>query len=235
MTPEIAQGAPLTLSPYDIGIVVILFLSAFVGVFRGLTKEVLSIAGWVCASLVTTYAYIPLRGIFRTWIGNAFLADMATILFVFITSLVIFTMIIGSISDKVKRSRLGGLDRSLGLVFGGVRGGAIVVIVFMLSLFLWKTPQERPIDLQNARSRPLLEQGTRALFSLAPKGLVPENLWARVQPSQNRTPEELMKALSQPKPQEKEPSKPEEDSALPYNKIKRQELDRLVKTLEKLS
>jgi hypothetical protein len=44
-----------------------------------------------------------------------------------------------------------------------------------------------------------------------------------------------MKALSQPKPQEKEPSKPEEDSALPYNKIKRQELDRLVKTLEKLS
>ena len=235
MTPEIAQGAPLTLSPYDIGLVVILLLSAFVGIFRGLTKEVLSIAGWVCASFVTVYTYIPLRSVFRVWIGNAFLADMATILFVFITSLVIFTMIIGSVSDKVKRSRLGGLDRSLGLIFGSVRGGVMAVALFMLSLFLWKTPQERPVDLQNARARPYLEQGTRALFSLAPKGLVPENLWARVQPSHNRTPEELMKALSQPKPQEKESSKPEKETALPYNTIKRQELDRLVKTLEKLS
>jgi hypothetical protein len=115
MTPEVTP--PSAANPYDLIVLGVFFFSAAMGIYRGLTKEVLSIAAWVGAGLTATFCYLPFRDMFRGFISYVFIADIANILVVFVTSLVIMTMLISTVSEKIKHSKLGGLDRSLGCLF----------------------------------------------------------------------------------------------------------------------
>lgn len=224
------QEVTSTFNPVDMTVFFILILSAFVGVMRGFTKEVLSTGGWIASGLVTTYSYVPLRGFFRGMIGNAFFADMTAILFVFVTSLVIFTTLISALSNKVKRSHLGGLDRSLGLIYGFFRAGILVIGLFIVSLFIWKTPSARPPALQHAYFLSAVEKGAFALIEMAPAGLVPESFKARLIRGELRSNEEMFKALAKPKAEGKSDDKQTDGD---YGASKRQEMERLFKSVER--
>ncbi|MBA4117691.1 MAG: hypothetical protein C0514_02190 [Candidatus Puniceispirillum sp.] len=224
-----AQEMTSSFNPVDMAVFFILILSAFVGVMRGFTKEVLSTGGWIASGLVTTYSYVPLRGFFRGMIGNAFFADIAAILFVFVTSLVIFTTLISALSNKVKQSHLGGLDRSLGVIYGFFRAGVLVIGLFIVSLFIWKTPSARPQVLQHAYFLSAVEKGAFALIEMAPNGLVPDSFKARLVRGELRTNEEMFKALAKPKAEGKTTEKHEDGD---YAAAKRVEMERLFKTVE---
>jgi membrane protein required for colicin V production len=141
MTPEVTP--PSAANPYDLIVLGVFFFSAAMGIYRGLTKEVLSIAAWVGAGLTATFCYLPFRDMFRGFISYVFIADIANILVVFVTSLVIMTMLISTVSEKIKHSRLGGLDRSLGCLFGATRAFLMLEAIFLLSFMIWKKPEDR--------------------------------------------------------------------------------------------
>jgi membrane protein required for colicin V production len=220
MTPEVTP--PSAANPYDLIVLGVFFFSAAMGIYRGLTKEVLSIAAWVGAGLTATFCYLPFRDMFRGFISYVFIADIANILVVFVTSLVIMTMLISTVSEKIKHSKLGGLDRSLGCLFGATRAFLMLEAIFLLSFMIWKKPEDRAQALpalQHARSLPFLEKGARILLNLKPEAM--------------RSSHEMVEALSKPKPQEIKKLEGKHDTAPAYGKGSVQDLDRLFKTIEK--
>jgi membrane protein required for colicin V production len=76
--------------------------------------------------------------------------------------------LIESADAVLENFRVGVLDRTLGFVFGALRGLLLVVIGFMF--FVWLVPEEnQPEWITEARSKPFLEQTGEALISLLPE------------------------------------------------------------------
>lgn len=168
------------INPADLTVAVLIILSGIFAMARGFVREVLSLASWVGAALVTLWAFGLARPYARTFIGNALLADIVTGIALFIVSLIIFSMIGGGIASLVRGTGLNALDRSLGFVFGLVRG-ALLVAVMWLGVAWAIPPGEQPDWLRDARTRPLVERLAEYL-----RGFAPPELRARAQAAGGR-------------------------------------------------
>jgi len=131
----------------DFLIIGIILISALISIVRGFVKEVFSLASWILAF----------------WVALLFYPHMATLLvdyvvtpsirsFVAFTSLFVVTLILGAlvnhlISQVVKKTGLSGTDRMLGIIFGLIRG---VAIVTLLVLAAGATPMPKDDWWQNA-------------------------------------------------------------------------------------
>ena len=164
----------------DIILVGIMVFSGFLAMLRGLTREMLSIMSWALAAIVTLLAYSNFKGEVRTWIDTPMLADATLIAVVFITSLIVFSLLTANISDRVLDSRVGAVDRTLGFVYGLVRGLILVVIAYLIVGQIVDR-QNLPKWVREARSLPLIESAGDTIKSLLPDN--PESLFKRDRPA----------------------------------------------------
>ena len=114
--------------------IAVVALSALVGAVRGLTFELLSLAGWVaawCAGLwlgPVIAPYVPIGTA-----GSA-LNIVASFACAFIVVLIVWGLVTRAISAAVKRTVLSPVDRLLGALFGLARGvAALFAIVVVLA------------------------------------------------------------------------------------------------------
>lgn len=160
------MGQALTVA--DVGIIGILLISALWAFLRGFVREVLGVAAWVGAAFVTLYGFVYVRPYARQLIAIQFLADAVAGVILFVVSLILFSVISHAISSQVRDSALSAIDRSLGFVFGLLRGAVIVCIAYLL--LKWAVPfQDRPSWIMSARSLPAIEQGVAVLEQLIPR------------------------------------------------------------------
>lgn len=145
---------PLTV--LDIVLLVIMFLSGFLAMMRGFTREVLSIASWGTAAIAAYFAYSKFKEAVRAEITPNLLADAVLLGGVFLVVLLIVSFITSRISDAILDSAIGALDRSLGFVFGLGRGLLIVVVAHMFFTYLVSDEKAHPKWLKEAKSRELL-------------------------------------------------------------------------------
>ncbi len=145
---------PLTI--LDIVLLAIMFLSGFLAMMRGVTREVLSIASWGFASISAYFAYSRFKEAVRAEITPNLLADAVLIGGVFLLVLLIISFITSRISDMILDSSIGPLDRSLGFVFGLARGLLIMVVAHMFFTYLVSDERGHPRWLKEAKSRDLL-------------------------------------------------------------------------------
>lgn len=158
----------LPIAAGDIAILIILAISAFLALARGFVAEVLSIAGWLGAALVTLWTFGDAKPYLRQYIEMQLLADILTGVGIFVVALVIFSTISHLIARVVKGSALSAVDRSLGFVFGVVRGAVLVCLAYLL--LTWVFPEtRRPPWLENARMLPWVQAGAEYLKSLVPQ------------------------------------------------------------------
>jgi membrane protein required for colicin V production len=137
----------------DLGVLGILAISALLAFMRGLVREVLGIGAWVGA-VMAAIAGLPIaRGFVKTWISDPSWIDPVSFLVVFLVTLIVLSIIARWIGYLVRNSALGGVDRTLGLVFGLARGAALVILAYIgMGLFLpanhWPDPvlQARTLD-----------------------------------------------------------------------------------------
>lgn len=160
----------LPVNAADVIVIAVLLISAGLAFFRGLVHEALAIAAWIGAALATLYLFLPAQAISRQLIAIPLVADIVAGVVVFLLTLIVLTVVSRMISKRVQDSSLGALDRSLGFVFGLLRG-AVVVCIAWLALNWLLPPVEHPDWIREARSRPLVESGAAALRSLAPDSL----------------------------------------------------------------
>ncbi|WP_169568740.1 CvpA family protein [Sneathiella limimaris] len=164
----------LPINPVDAVILAILLISAVFGFIRGFVKEVLSISGWVGASFLALYLFPILKPYVRNYIDNLLLADILTGAGIFILSLVALSFLTHMISEKVKASALGALDRSLGIFFGIARAVVIVGIVWLVFV-QFIPPEDRPEVVTEARLMPVAKESGIFLARLTPPDMQ-ENL-----------------------------------------------------------
>ncbi|WP_127075902.1 CvpA family protein [Rhodomicrobium lacus] len=164
----------------DIILVAIMIFSGFLAMLRGLTREMLSIMSWALAAIVTLLAYSHFKEDVRGMIDTPMLADATLIALAFITSLILFSLLTANISERVLDSRVGAVDRTLGFVYGLVRGLILVVIAFLIVSQIVDR-QNLPRWVREARSLPLIESTGDTIKSLLPDN--PESLFKRDRPA----------------------------------------------------
>lgn len=152
----------------DIIVIGIIVLSGLFALARGLVKEVLSIASWGGAVLVTLFGFIPLRHVAHGIIDWQLGADLTTGAALFLSSLFILSYLSHFVAKLVQGSAIGALDRTLGFVFGLARGILIVIVLFMA--LSWAIgPSDQPGWFRNARTAPFLAVGARVLLAIVPE------------------------------------------------------------------
>lgn len=154
----------------DIVVVGVVLLSAALAFFRGFVSEVLSVLAWVGAGAVTLFGFSAVHPHVRSVIGHPMVADAVTAGGLFLGSLVILFLISHQLSHAVRTSALGAIDRSLGFLFGLFRGGVLVVVAYLISLWL-VPPDAQPEWLRDARTRPIAEAGANFVLSLVPDNM----------------------------------------------------------------
>jgi membrane protein required for colicin V production len=152
----------------DLIIIAILALSALLAFMRGFVREVLSIGAWVGAALATIYGFPLAQPYARKYIEVALFADIAAGVTIFVVALILLTILSHALSKNVRDSALGAVDRSLGLLFGLVRGAVLVCLAYLV--MAWAIPQEdRPVWIAQSRTLPLVQQGAGLLLKILPE------------------------------------------------------------------
>jgi membrane protein required for colicin V production len=157
----------------DLSIIIIIGLSILIGVVRGATREVLGIAAWVGAFATVFYGLPILRPLGHHYIHSTMVADFVVGMVLFVLSLTVFILISSTISSRVKGSLLGGLDRSLGLVFGLLRGFLLVCAAYFLAGYFYTAGQWPDID-KHALFTPWFFQRVHDLKSIVPRHYFPQ-------------------------------------------------------------
>jgi membrane protein required for colicin V production len=156
---------PLTL--LDIGLLVVMLISGILAMVRGFMREILSIAAWLAAAVVTLYFYARAETYVQPYIANDLIAKGVAIGGLFLGTLLIVSVFTVKVSDLVLDSRVGALDRSLGFLFGLARGLVIMVVAFLF--FAWLVPaKSQPEWVVHARSKAVLQATGDWLLSILP-------------------------------------------------------------------
>lgn len=216
----------------DLAVIVIILLSGLLALTRGFMHEVLSIGSWVGGAFIGLWSFPYSRPYARDLIENDFIADIVAGAGGFIVSLIILNIISRFLSAQVQESALNPLDRSLGFVFGLLRGAIIVCLLYIA--VEWMVPAGKQPDwLRDARTMPLVESGSQML-----KTFIPEDEAAAVQKSADTTKKSVENAIELQKTYEKiltptpksDTSDPNTDTG--YDNKERQDLNRLFRNAQ---
>jgi membrane protein required for colicin V production len=121
-----------SLSGLDWFFIVVVSFSVLISFWRGLVREVLSLAVWVSAFVGSFYAYKPLSNFLGHLIHHQTVRVALSFLIIFIAIFIFGTLLTYLFIRLIDKTGLRGLDRFLGLGFGLARGVLVVVIVLML-------------------------------------------------------------------------------------------------------
>ena len=154
-------------SYFDLGLIAVILISAFLAMLRGFTREVLAIASWVAAALAAIYFHPYVLPYVKPYISKDVFALAASAAAVFFVTLITVSLVTIKLSDVILDSKIGALDRSLGFAFGAARGLILCVIAF--AFFNWLVPvQTQPEWVKSARMRPLLQATGDELMAVLP-------------------------------------------------------------------
>jgi membrane protein required for colicin V production len=216
-------------NPVDLAVLAVIALSAVFAFARGFVREALSIVAWAGAALITLYGFSYVNGIVARLVTTPLLAELIAGAGLFLAALIVLTIVTGSLAGLVQSSALSPIDRTLGLIFGVVRGAVLVsVAYFVVDITL--PPNDRPNWLTQARSQPLLAEGAGMLRRVLPDSLQLKNAPTEGEMQralgQAKAARDAMGALASPAP----PTAPQPQHARTpaYKPADQQQLDRLI-------
>ena len=152
----------------DAAMLGILALSAFAGFLRGFARELLGVAAWIAAAFLADRSYGAVLPFAKGWIEDGLIADVVCFTVVFLVILIALSVLANLLSRLVRLSLMGGVDRILGLGFGLVRGGVLLVLAYIVLAFVLP-PRDWPGAMRQARGLPYLHTGARYALARAPE------------------------------------------------------------------
>jgi membrane protein required for colicin V production len=209
---------------FDLAIIAVIALSAVFAFARGFVRETLSIIAWLGAAAITLDGFDRVYAFVARFVTTPLLADLLAGAGLFVVSLVVLTILTGYIARFVEGSSLSPIDRTLGLIFGLVRGVVLVCVAYLV-VDLTLPQSDRPSWIKEAKSERCLAKGADALRDALPESLQIKgaSLANDTQRTLDRA-QEMQRAL-QPQPL---PAKPTEAQAPTYNPGERRDMDRLI-------
>lgn len=117
---------------FDIAVIVVIALSALLGLWRGVIREVFALAAWVAAIVGMFLLGERAASVLPFAQDTPWLRALAGYALTFVGIFVALSLIGFVLSKLVKAVGLSFVDRALGMLFGVVRGALIaVLLVFM--------------------------------------------------------------------------------------------------------
>lgn len=238
----------------DSVVIIILLISAVVAFLRGFVREILTILGLAGAAMTALVAGPKLAPGIEEWLTSdlgedaadakmwgAIPYDIAAGFFayagLFVVTLVILSLISHWIAKSVHAIGLGPVDRSLGVVFGIVRGIVLIGLLYMPFHILMEE-KDKSDWFGNANTLTYVEYSTDLMASFMPES------WSRKpDDEENDDSEEELDPLGDLTGEndkkigtdEAAAEQPDEtDGATGYDDIERQAIDTLIQSQEKI-
>jgi membrane protein required for colicin V production len=115
----------------DYLIIGIILISSGISIVRGFIKEVLSLISWIVAIWVAFMFFANFASLLTPYIDTATLRLFIAFFVLFVVTLILGALVNHLISQLVEKTGLSGTDRALGVIFGILRGVAIVTILVL--------------------------------------------------------------------------------------------------------
>lgn len=172
----------------DAIVLTVLLISALIAFFRGFIRETLTILGVAGGLAVSYYGAPHLEPHMSGWLGVDPEADPPQELFgvvpytivstvlsygsIFVIVVIVLSLISHLLAESVKKLGLGAVDRSLGVVFGLVRGVFLIGVLYMpLHLYYQSNPDEKDAVFEQSRSHVYMEMTAGWLLTFFPDNL----------------------------------------------------------------
>lgn len=151
---------------FDYIVLVVMALSVLVSVVRGALREFVALASWVVSGFVAVRFAPSVSGLFPSVVTSPEIRVAAAFIVVLVICLLLFAVVSLVLTKLIAKSGLNGTDRTLGALFGLVRGVLILVLLVMLGGL---TPLPREPAWRNAMFSPPLEA-----LALYARGYLPQ-------------------------------------------------------------
>lgn len=116
----------------DYAILAIIGVSVAISIWRGFTKEALSLAGWIIAAWVALTFADNLQVLLEPHIEVPSLRLIVAFTILFIATLFIAGLVNYLAVQVIKKTGLSGTDRMLGVIFGVARGALVVALLVLI-------------------------------------------------------------------------------------------------------
>ncbi|MEO6984979.1 MAG: CvpA family protein [Paralcaligenes sp.] len=147
------------MTSFDYIVLATLGVSAFLGLLRGLVKEILSLIAYIVAFLAAIWWGPRATGWLAAYIDSGLLRTAAAYAAVFIVVLLLVGLVNVTLGTLVRKTGLTPADHGLGALFGLLRGLLIVLILVAAAGYteLPKEPWWRDAQLSHAAVRGVQE------------------------------------------------------------------------------
>jgi membrane protein required for colicin V production len=226
-------------SLFDIGVGLIVLVSAIFAFYRGFVRELLSIAGWVGAAIVAVYGYGYVRPYLEPYLPDDWMIDAASGAVLFLGALIVFSVVIHFVVITVKGSPLNTLDRSLGFLFGVARGVVVIALAYIVAeMVVFKDdPASKPEWLTSAKSLPLIDYAAGLLVAVIPEDAMNLHLEGfsqgqKATSSADAESDSDQAARDMAEPPVAAPADPESGQETTYDAGESEDLDTLIESLD---
>lgn len=133
---------------------------AIMGFIAGFSGKVLSFLSWALSATLAGFLCVPTSNYGKSFfpVLNKYdlLSDLSAFIVVFLFFLLIFSFFGKSLSSTIKKSRMGTVDRNLGLILGSILG------IFFLSLLVFAekfllSDTHKPAFVRESKLYPFIE------------------------------------------------------------------------------
>lgn len=151
----------------DAALIAVCVISGLLAMYRGLARELLSIVSWIAAVAAVGYFVFyhkpAAEQLAQQFHAPVIVAQVVAGGAIFLLVLIIVHLITSRISDAILDSRVGMIDRILGLFFGVLRGFVVIMIPFMFYEEFFPDEKSQYAWVREARSAPYLRSAGRPL------------------------------------------------------------------------
>ena len=141
----------------DLGVIIIIAVSALLAFSRGMVREGMAIAGWIAAAILAFIFADTAQPLVRQipYLGDILgdsceLLILASFAVIFAIALLIVSIFTPLLSTIVQKSILSGLDKNLGFIFGICRGLVLVIAAFFV--YFTVMPNQKVISIETSKS-----------------------------------------------------------------------------------
>ena len=153
---------------FDAIVVSMMLVSVVMAFFRGFVKEFFTIISWLLSTVITIYLSPVVQNLFEIEEGKKAFYDAISVLVIFSLSMILFSFVFGRVIHHLKKNDGLFLDRSLGVLFGLLRGSLFVCLgyIFVVGFIYDEKPEWIEGDTVT-----LVELGSEKLMQLNPKNI----------------------------------------------------------------
>lgn len=117
----------------DVAILVVVALSAIIGFFRGFLREAFGLVTWILAFYLAFVLATPASVYLQHWIDSHSARLAVAFAIIFLAVLIVGAIANYLLGRLINQTGFAGTDRAVGIVFGVVRGVAVLIVLVLLA------------------------------------------------------------------------------------------------------